>query len=240
MESELHGEKQYNSWTVEIDGTKHSLTAQTVDGRQILEIANKRPVDDYIVYSISENNVLEDLGLEKVVTLSQKETHRFLTFHNDRSYRFEIDGDRQDWGAPTITEETLRHLARAKGEDRIWLERKKSPDKLIEQGEFVDLSEPGIEKFYTERSYFVTIVNEDNGHEFQLEAVRNSLIATLIERMYKKMNLARREDDRLRCEENGGDVLTFAQIALGQYIDSGHCPCLVWLFAGGTGGASCL
>jgi hypothetical protein len=29
-------------------------------------------------------------------------------------------------------------------------------------------------------------------------------------------------------------------LTIGQYLEAGHCDCLIWCFVGGTGGASCL
>lgn len=224
---------------INVDGQDYPVRDPVLTGRQVLEIAGKRPVDDFIVYFLGKNNVLQDLGLEKTVHLHQDEVERFLTFRNDRSYRFEIDGKREDWGAPTINEATLRMLA-AVGEDyRVYLERKDKPALLIERGEFVDLAAPGIERFCTERVIRITIVNEDNGHEFQLHGRGRDTVAHMIDEMYKKIGVPRRSDDRLRCEEGGGDVFAFAKLTLNQYVEAGHCKCLTWLFAGGTGGAAC-
>jgi hypothetical protein len=224
---------------INVDNKEFRVHDPKLTGRQILEIAGKRSVDDYIVYWLAKNNVLQDLGLEKTVHIHKGTIERFLTFRNDRSYRFEIDGKREDWGAPSINEATLRMLA-AVGEDhRIYLELKDQPDRLIERGEFVDLAGSGIERFYSERDFTITIVNEDNGHEFRLHGRGRDTISRMIDEMYKVIGVPRRDDDRLRCEQGGGDVFTFEKLTLAQYVEAGHCKCLVWLFAGGTGGAAC-
>jgi len=150
-----------------VDGNEVRVPQVVVSGRAVLEAAGKLPPEDFIVYWLGKDNVLEDLGLDRTVHLHEHRVERFLTFHNDRSFRLQIDEKREDWGCPTITEETLRKLAGADNAFRVWLERKDEPDRLISRGESVDLTEPGIEKFYLERVFSVEIVNEENGVEFQ-------------------------------------------------------------------------
>jgi len=133
----------------------------------------------------------------------------------------------------------LRKLAGVDDGFRVWLERRDEPDRLIARGESVDLSAPGIERFYLDRMYSVEIVNEENGDEFVLEAAKNTKIETLLTAMYARLGVPRRGDDRLRCEETGEDVFGFAHLTVGQYLEAGHCACLVWCFVGGTGGAVC-
>jgi hypothetical protein len=225
--------------SINVDGTDHRVEHPVVSGRQVLEAAGKLPPDDFIVYWLGTDNVLQDLGLDQTVHLHEQHVERFLTFDNDRSFRFEIDGKREDWGCPNITEETLRKLASVGTDVRVWLEQKDEPDRLISLGESVDLAVPGIEKFYLERVISVEIVNENNGDEFPLKALKHTKLETLITEMYTKLGVPRRGDERLRCEETGEDVFGFAHLTMGQYLEAGHCHCLVWGFVGGTGGASC-
>ena len=234
-----HEEAARHGLVINVDGHDFRIHDPVVNGRQVLEATDKRPPDEFIVYWLGKDNVLQDLGLERTVHLHEQGVERFLTFRSDRSFRFEIEEKREDWGAPTINEETLRKLAGVGADHRVWLERKDEPDRLLGRGEFVDLSVPGTEKFYLERVYRVEDVNENNGQEFQLEAPGKIKLEVLFTEMYAKLGVPRRGDDRLRCEATGEDVFGFAQLTLGQYLEAGHCSCLVWLFAGGTGGASC-
>ncbi len=224
---------------INVDGNTFRVPAPRLSGREVLEVAGKLPPEDFIVYWLGRDNVLQDLGLDGTVHLHEHGVERFITFQSDRSFRFEIDGKREDWGCPIITEETLRKLAGADDHFSVWLERQDAPDRLIARGASVDLAEPGIERFRVERVYSVEIVNEDNGAEFHLEALKGTKLETLITEMYRKLGVPRRGDDRLRCEETGEDVFGFAHLTLGHYLEQGHCPCLVWCFVGGTGGAAC-
>ena len=83
----------------------------------------------------------------------------------------------------------------------------------------------------------VTIINEENGRHIGFRAGKKTYIESLIKRMYIRFKVERQQDDRLRCEGNGEDVFAFSSLRLGEYLDKEHCPNLVWLFAGGTGGA---
>lgn len=84
----------------------------------------------------------------------------------------------------------------------------------------------------------VTIHNEDDGAVYRFGAKRHELLARVIREFYEqKLRREPFDDDRLKCEKNGEDVFVFSELTFGEYLDAGHCPQLVWLFAGGTGGA---
>jgi hypothetical protein len=233
-----HDDHHGHHETIIIDGKTYSGRHEDLTGRRVLEIAGRHPIDNYIVLWLGPDHVLEDLGLDEHIHPQQHQIQEFFTFDSDRSYRFDLDGRREEWGAPFITEATLRKLAGAGKDDRIVQEFHGQHDRVLKPGERVDLTGEGIEKFKTERAIIITVVNEDNGKEFQLVGFKETKIATLIERMYTKLGVTRQNDDRLRCE-GGGDVFPFADLTLGAYLEAGHCHCKVWVFVGGTGGAAC-
>jgi hypothetical protein len=222
---------------IRIDDVEYVDDDPVQTGRKILTLAGKRPADEYIVYFIGPDNVLEDLGLDRTLDIREHGVECFLTFRSDRSFRFELNGKREEWGAGTISEETLRKLAGVGPDHRVWLERTGEVRRVLARGEFVDLTVPGIERFLTESALIVTVVNEDNGDEFTLEGDGETKVGVLILRMYEALKVERRPDDRLRCENGGGDIFSLANLTLDEYVKHGHCRCLVWLFAGGTGGA---
>ena len=223
---------------ISVDDKRLTLQDPIPIGRQILALAGKHPVEEHLLYALGTDNVLEDISLDEGVDLRKPGIERFLTFKADRSFRFELNGKRQDWGAPKISEETIRKLAAVDDCHRVFLERQGEPDRLIERGEFLDLTAPGIERLYTKQIFMITVVNEDDGREIKMEAEPDTGIETLIARLYTKFGVERRGDDRLRCEQDGSDVFAHATETIGKYLAS-FCGCLVWLFAGGTGGASC-
>jgi hypothetical protein len=90
------------------------------------------------------------------------------------------------------------------------------------------------------KSLTVTVVNEDNGKEYELHGGAGEPLANLVTQLYQaKLKTQRKDDDRLRCESSGEDVFGYAEqgMTVGAYFDSGHCPDHTWVFAAGTGGA---
>ncbi len=134
---------------ITIDGESYSSSDPIVSGRQLLNLAGKRPVEEHLIYILSRDGLLEDISLEERVDLRRSGKERFLTFLSDRSYRFELDSKRQDWGASIITETTLKRLANVPAEYRVWMERRNEEDLLLDPGQTVDLSGPEVERFYT-------------------------------------------------------------------------------------------
>lgn len=144
-------EQPTNSWKIRIDEQTYQVDDPVMTGRQLLNLAGKQPVEEHLVYLLDQDDLLEDIGLEETVDLRERGIERFLTFRNDRSFRFELDGRRQDWGAERISEGTLRKLAGVGQEYKVWLERRDEEDRQLERGELVCLDEPGVERFYTGR-----------------------------------------------------------------------------------------
>jgi len=208
-------------------------------GRQILAAAGSDPVDEYSLFAILPSGDFEDVRLDEPFDLRNRGAERFVMFRTDREFKFTLENDQVRWGKPVISGAVLYQLGNAKEGDSIFQDKRGGEDRLIERTDLIDLMAPGIERFYIERRTIVHVVNEDNGEEIDLPAPRRVPIERLISVIYEKFNLQFQPDDRLRCEQGGEDVFQFAQLTLGEYLDAGHCKCLVWLFASGTGGASC-
>jgi len=121
-------------------------------GRQILLVSGCKPVEEYLIFKMLKNGDLEELRLEETTDLRAAGIERFLVFHSDRSFRFELDGTRFEWGVSLISGAALKKLA---GVDLntygVWQEFRKSgvEDKLIANGELINLAEPGVEWFFT-------------------------------------------------------------------------------------------
>jgi hypothetical protein len=239
QETQDGNDRQCEKRVIDVDGKNYPIDEPVVSARQVLEIAERHPVEEYIVYWLGHDNTLQDLGLDRTVHVHEHHVAKFFTFNADRSYRFELEGKREDWGAPLITEPTLLRLACVGKDYRVFLQEKDTAPRLLSRGEVVDLTKPGIERFHVEPVIVVTVVNEENGADFSLDGVRETKLRDLFTAMYVELKVARHANDRLRCEQGGGDVFGFADLTLGKYLEAGHCRCLVWLFAGGTGGASC-
>ncbi len=142
-----------NVYSVQIDDRSYTTNDPVVTGQQLLDLAGKRPTDEFIIFQLLHDGQLEDIRLDETVDLRRSGIEQFLTFKSDRSFRFVIDGRRFEWGAPIITGLKLKQLA---GVDPVtydvWLEIRGvrgAEDRPIADNEQVDLSQPGVERFFT-------------------------------------------------------------------------------------------
>jgi hypothetical protein len=120
-----------------------------VTGRQVIEAAGKRPVEEHLVFKLLKDGALEELRLEETTDLRGGGVERFLVFFGSESYRFELDGRVMEWGAPTISEAVLRTLAGVPDNYNVWQERRGEEDLLLARGAKADLAPKGLERFYT-------------------------------------------------------------------------------------------
>ena len=138
-----------HGFDVRIGDTKFAIDDPVVTGRQILEAAGNFPPEEFLVFQRLANGQLEEIRLDETVDLRDPGVERFHTFRSDRSFRFVVDGRRFEWGMATITGRTLKALAGVPAEYGVWLERRNDDDLPVGDAEDVDLSQPGVERFFT-------------------------------------------------------------------------------------------
>jgi hypothetical protein len=119
-----------------------------VTGRQIAEAAGKRPAEDYIVLHHLESGEIESLRPDELVNLRPDGEEQFFVIKADRSYRFVVDGLSLEW-VRYVTGLAIKRLGRKDEDAELLLELEDSPDRVIEDGEVVDLDEHGVERFKT-------------------------------------------------------------------------------------------
>ena len=135
---------------VRIDDDRFVVADPVITGRQLLDEAGKRPVEEFLIFLKLSNGLLEEIRLDETVDLRQPGVERFLTFKSDRSFRFELDGRRFEWGAAHIAGLTLKELAGVDAAGHgVWLERTDEPDQLLADDDTADLSDEGVERFRT-------------------------------------------------------------------------------------------
>ncbi|WP_225887002.1 multiubiquitin domain-containing protein [Nodosilinea nodulosa] len=138
------------NFRVTIDKMPYSVADPVITGLQLLEVAKKRPADEYLIFYLLPDGQLEEIRLDETVDLRQGGIERFITWRSDRSFRFVIDGRRFEWGAPLITGLKLKQLAGVDPQSYgVWLEVRGGEDRPIENTETVDLQAPGVERFFT-------------------------------------------------------------------------------------------
>ncbi len=136
---------------VNIDGHKHGIDDPKPLGRQLLNTAGLRPVEEYVIFLLLQDGSMEEIGLDEPVDLRKPGIEKFLTFKTDRIFRFMLDGKSLQWGASLITGMALKKLAQVDPEKYgVWLEaRGQGEDRPIANNETVDLSQEGLERFFT-------------------------------------------------------------------------------------------
>ncbi|MNZ49482.1 hypothetical protein D3C78_672510 [compost metagenome] len=129
-------------------------------GGQVLEAAGLRPVDDYLLFQVLSNGLLEPINPSETTDLRQAGVEKFLAFKSDRTFRFFIDGQAQDWGAQRISGRTLKKLAGVDAQKYdIFLVVVGGEDELIEDRDLFDLSRPSVEHFATAEISIQVFVN---------------------------------------------------------------------------------
>jgi hypothetical protein len=128
-------------------------------GAQILEAAGITNPVEYVAYRILQDGLLEELRPNETTDVRDSGVERFIIFRTDRSFRFLLNDRSFDWGTPHITGLTLKKLS---GVDlatmAVWLEIPGSVGRPIADQEFVNLAEPGVERFFTRvREYHIFI-----------------------------------------------------------------------------------
>ncbi|MCG8594178.1 MAG: multiubiquitin domain-containing protein [Kiloniellales bacterium] len=131
-------------------------------GRQIIEAAGFRAVEEFLIFEVSRDRRLTELKLDETTDLRGRGKERFIIFKSDRSWRGIIDGKRFEWGARDVFGHVLKWLAGV-DPDRfgVWLERKDEPDLLIADDEKASLMPHGVERFRTDRLFKICIEGED-------------------------------------------------------------------------------
>lgn len=138
------------NYRVTIDQMPYSVNDPVITGLQLLEVAKKRPADEYLIFYLLPGGQLEEIRLDETVDLRQSGIERFITWRSDRSFRFVIDGRRFEWGVPLITGLKLKQLAGVNPQSYgVWLEVRGGEDRPIENTETVDLQALGVERFFT-------------------------------------------------------------------------------------------
>jgi len=138
------------TFQVQIDDKTFKIKDPVVTGRQLLDLAGKKPADDFVVLQFLSDGLLEDVRLDETTDLRQPGAERFLTFKSDRIFRFILDDREFNWAAPRITGRTLKNLAQVDADlFDVWQEIRGAEDRKIADREEANLDEKGTERFFT-------------------------------------------------------------------------------------------
>lgn len=126
-------------------------------GRQLLDAADLRPVEEHEVFSLSADGLLAQVGLDETVDLRARGIEKFITFRSDRAFRFLLDGREYEWGQAAINETVLREIAHVPDGQVIELEREGGPAQIIDDGAEIRLDGRGVEHLRTKPRPDVTV-----------------------------------------------------------------------------------
>ena len=139
-------------------------------GRQIIAASGVTPVDEHLVFMVLRGGVLEELRLDEIVDLREPGAEKFIVFKSAQSHRFSVDGERREWGAKAITGFKIKLLSGATPADvELWQVNREGEDVLIADEDIVDLSSPGLERFYTGEKEPRSVTIIVNGREKTIE-----------------------------------------------------------------------
>ena len=120
-------------------------------GRALLDLAVLQPAEEYALFAVMTDGLLEEIRLEETVDL-RAGVERFLAFKSDRIFRFMLDGREYHWGGDFISGATLLSLAKVDaGSHGLWLKTADGSERGIAPKQLVDLGQPGVEVFATRR-----------------------------------------------------------------------------------------
>jgi Multiubiquitin len=135
---------------IQIDQTAFTVDDPIITGQQLLDLASKRPADQYLIYQLLQNGQLEGMRPDETVDLRQPGIERFLTFESDRAFFFTLDGRKFEWPAPVISGRKLKDMAGVNPTTyEVWQEVRGADDRAIGDQALVSLEPKGTERFFT-------------------------------------------------------------------------------------------
>lgn len=150
-------------------------------GRQILASVGLHPAESFQAYAILACGDFEELRLNETFDLREKGVERFVCFTSDRVYRFIINEREIKWGPAHVSEGELRYLGAVPSDQVIFLEVRGGTDRLIAEGEWLDLAVPGVERFVSARrtgSY--TLFIDGVKYESEQQELKGAQIKALV------------------------------------------------------------
>lgn len=140
---------QNKKFQIQIDNQYFYTDESVTNGKKILELAKKEPVDDYQLFEFLSNGIMKEVSLNETVDLKQS-TIKFFSSKKGQTFKFELDGQIFEWGIFIISGRTLKDFSKVDpNEYGVWQEIKGQDDRPIANTSLVDLKGEQLERFYT-------------------------------------------------------------------------------------------
>jgi len=147
-----------NHFSIRIDQQTFRVEDPVITGAQILELAQKRPPNEWRLVFVRTAGS-ESIRSTEEVDVRKPGIEDFVTHKGDRTFLLLLNGVQHDWPAPFIEETWLRHLAQVDNSHQVWQENQGSADTALEPGQRAALGPAGVETFYTAPRSIEIIVN---------------------------------------------------------------------------------
>lgn len=131
----------------DLNFNKYVFDDPKVLGRQLIEAAGGRPVDEYLAIAMLPNGDFEDIRLDESYDLRGHGVEKVLVARSDRSFRFKIDDADLEWPRACISGFVLRKLAKLPTNYNLWQELPGQHDRKISDTDVINLAAPGVERF---------------------------------------------------------------------------------------------
>lgn len=149
------------------EASRVAIDDQKIVGGQIVELAGKRPVEDYSVLLHLKTGELESVRPTEVVDLQAKGAERFFVIKGDRLLRFTVEGLVMEWPGTSLKAWQIKFLARAGEDDQLVLDRDDG-DKVLQDEDVVSFSDAEVERLRLRRAPKTVTVTYDETR-FELE-----------------------------------------------------------------------
>lgn len=153
-------------------------------GRQILELAGIREVEQYALVGLLTDGAMEDIRLDERYDLRGRGVERVVAFRTDLLYRAFLQGRDMLWGRKDIKGEELYALADLADGEALYIDVPGGTDIPVPRDGTVDLAAPGVERFIVGPAHVpqgFDIAISFNGIVRQVRVTPDELISTVID-----------------------------------------------------------
>lgn len=117
-------------------------------GADIVQAAQKEPIDGFFVLYTPENGGLRELRQSDEIDLQHTKVQRFYVVPGDRLFRFQIDGVEYEWPISPVSGALLYHFANLNaGKVALWTQGQVTDREISPDDASVDLAGAGVEHF---------------------------------------------------------------------------------------------
>ena len=167
-----------SKYTIKVDDKIFHSDDPVIDGQDILRIAEKRPLKNFIVFQFLKNGQLEEIRHDEKVDLREDGRETFIIFESDRCFRFKIKDRVFTWGSHLISGRWLYRLADIDPKKTtLFLISVGGKDQKVKVKDIIDLSDTEVECFQPRAKFSICI--EGKTYPWHADTITTEEIAEL-------------------------------------------------------------